>query len=73
MLGLGLYKFNVDAGLLNTSLRLANILPHNPSGCVARRSLTALEDRSSIPDASNNNLLVTKIRLANTGGISVLG
>jgi len=32
----------------------------DPSGCVARRSLTALEDRSSIPDAGNNNVLVTK-------------
>jgi len=28
------------------------------SGCVARPSLTALEDRSSIPDAGNNNILV---------------
>jgi len=32
----------------------------DPSGCVARRSLTALEDRSSIPDAGNNNVLVTR-------------
>jgi len=32
----------------------------DPYGCVARRSLTALEDRSSIPDAGNNNVLVTK-------------
>jgi len=26
------------------------------SGCVTRRSLTALEDRSLNPDASNNNV-----------------
>jgi len=32
-----------------------------PSGCVARRSFTALEDRSSIPDACQNNVLVTKL------------
>jgi len=38
-------------------------LSHNqlePSGCVTRRSLTALEDRSLIPDAGNNNVLVIK-------------
>jgi len=31
-----------------------------PAGCVANRSLTALEDRSLIPDAGNNNVLVYK-------------
>jgi len=30
------------------------------SGCVARRSLTVLEERSSIPDAGNSNVIVTK-------------
>jgi len=31
-----------------------------PSGYVARRSLTALENRSSIPDSGKNNVLVTR-------------
>jgi len=29
-----------------------------PSGLVARRSLTSLEDPSSIPDAGNDNVVV---------------
>jgi len=30
-------------------------------GCVTRRSLAMLEDRSSIPGAGNNNVLVTRL------------
>jgi len=42
-----------------------------PSGLVVRRSLTALEDQSSIPDAGKD-YTCHLISLVNTGGHSVL-
>jgi len=55
---LSLFKLQFEY-VIQFSINLPSYLGEGPD-CVERRSLATLEDRSSVPGAGNNNVLVTK-------------